>query len=115
MGSKTTMETTERKSVIVRLFLVISHVVSRLSTRFGRPTLFLQLYWVQDRERSDYEDNHAEGEGQKAASVGSVEKESWVWKLIWPQGELLWCYDCTHLTNPAGGMKLHAVCSIRMS
>ena len=45
------METTEGKKVIVRLFLVISHIVSRLSTRSGRPTLFLQLYWGQDRER----------------------------------------------------------------
>jgi hypothetical protein len=57
------METTEGKSVIVRLFPVISHVVS---TRSGHPTLFLQLYWGQDRERSDYDDNHAEGEDQKA-------------------------------------------------
>jgi len=60
------MEKMEGKSVIVRLFPVISHVVSCLSTRSGRPTLFLQLYWGQDRERSDYEDNHAEGEDQKA-------------------------------------------------
>ena len=60
------METTEGKRVIVRLFPGISHVVSRLSTRSGRPTLFLQLYWGQDRKRSDYEDNHAEGEDQKA-------------------------------------------------
>jgi hypothetical protein len=30
-------ETTERKRVIVRLFLVISHIISCLSTRFGRP------------------------------------------------------------------------------
>ena len=60
------METTEGKNVIVCHFPVISHVVSRFSTRSGRPTLFLQLYWGQDRERSDYEDNHAEGEDQKA-------------------------------------------------